>query len=65
MTHYVQMSVRITTTIITHAIKLNFIDRLQFVFDVIYTHIYMYMCVYSFLFFSYSSFERVYFIATH
>jgi len=60
MTHYVQMSVRTTTIIIiiitTYAIKLNFIDRLQFVFDVIYTYI---------LFFSSSCFERVYFIATH
>lgn len=40
--YYVQMSVvRITTIIIitTYAIKLNFIDRLQFVFDVIYTSI--------------------------
>ncbi len=52
MTHYVQMSVRITIIIITYAIKLNFIDRLQFVLDVIYTYIL-------------SSFERVYFIARH
>ncbi len=37
MTHYVQMSVRTTIIIITtHVIKLNFIDRLQFVFYVIY-----------------------------
>ncbi len=42
----VQMSVRTTIIIITYAIKLNFIDRLQFVLDVIYTYIF-----FPFLFF--------------